>query len=661
MEIRPAIILGNNYTINIEGKSSHNLNLSFNGNVYIINESFTLSYDYTPIKRGVIFINDLSNEFDIKININNNILHINNNTETHSNDFYYVSRMTLSKQIKNIIKPQTIHNHKQIPPKNKVNITEKKNIIVKLTMNDIENNYINIKLNNTEQIPIIKKNNINNKVDAATANINIIIPAKSVHAQYDDIPIIKKHHAHNLLQPVIMPPPIMPSQQIITPPINTNTLVNINVDTTNKNILLYEDKLITQLPADYLQKIKASYKKLYYNNTCDEPIIVKRIFDNEVPELSLQEKMKKDQIEKISSFSIKYKEKNESRSILPKNIILKEQLIINKPVIPCLIIPKYTNNQLHKLKLYNNIISEFKCGLVQQTKYTEKTNNSVKQLQLLALLKNDDYDYKIITDIYISSALKKFANKISREYGFNTNINNKTYDKIVVFGCYNINDLNFIKKHANKEITLIWGGSDCNNLQGNIEFMSYLLKAKNIRHVAISDTIKDKLHDYNLNCFLKVHFRLLNYFDYKNIADIHKCTNSVYIYTSLDKIRAKEIYGSNIYMEVIAKMPHINFIIAYGQYTQEEIIAVYHKCFLGLRLTVFDGNANTVQELGMLGINCVHNGEFPNSLSWSNVAEVCNWITEEMTICEDKRKQIRENMINYLEPNNTSNYDWMIY
>ena len=44
---------------------------------------------------------------------------------------------------------------------------------------------------------------------------------------------------------------------------------------------------------------------------------------------------------------------------------------------------------------------------------------------------------------------------------------------------------------------------------------------------------------------------------------------------------------------------------------------IYAKCFIGLRLTEKDGNANMVQELIEMGIPVIHNGEYP-TIKWQN-------------------------------------------
>ena len=49
-----------------------------------------------------------------------------------------------------------------------------------------------------------------------------------------------------------------------------------------------------------------------------------------------------------------------------------------------------------------------------------------------------------------------------------------------------------------------------------------------------------------------------------------------------------------------------------------KMIDIYSKCFMGIRLCENDGNANTVQEMGLLGLPVLHNGLYPNSVPWIN-------------------------------------------
>jgi hypothetical protein len=65
--------------------------------------------------------------------------------------------------------------------------------------------------------------------------------------------------------------------------------------------------------------------------------------------------------------------------------------------------------------------------------------------------------------------------------------------------------------------------------------------------------------------------------------------------------------------------------------TTTNINEVYKQCYIGLRLTDHDGNANTVQELGLHGIKCVYNGDknMPNAISWKTKTDIINAIKNE--------------------------------
>jgi hypothetical protein len=308
------------------------------------------------------------------------------------------------------------------------------------------------------------------------------------------------------------------------------------------------------------------------------------------------------------------------------------------------------------------------CKNSTPTNYKKKINllNTLKEINspatnLIKLLESDNI---LISKCYISFCLRKFIYKFCKEYELELIDNNKIDEKIFMFGIYTKDDYIFLKQNLNK-IILIWGGSDCNYIKTNKQMLN-IIKNPELSHIAISKNIYNKLIDYdiiNLN-IKEIRFRLLDYAKYNDIT--YNLSQNVYIYTSLDKTRSKEIYGSDFYNEAIDILHNINFKIAYGQYSPDEIINIYKECCIGIRLTFFDGNANTVQELGLLGLNCIHNGEFPNSLKWNNTQDIVSHIQNEINYINKhtkeevllKRHNIRNQMIEYLENNN--DYTWLI-
>ena len=61
---------------------------------------------------------------------------------------------------------------------------------------------------------------------------------------------------------------------------------------------------------------------------------------------------------------------------------------------------------------------------------------------------------------------------------------------------------------------------------------------------------------------------------------------------------------------------------------------VYKKCFIGLRLTDHDGNANTVQELKAMNIPVIHNGDDDNCPDTSNNDQADNDGDSEGDACD---------------------------
>jgi hypothetical protein len=116
----------------------------------------------------------------------------------------------------------------------------------------------------------------------------------------------------------------------------------------------------------------------------------------------------------------------------------------------------------------------------------------------------------------------------------------------------------------------------------------------------------------------------LNLVDEEIFKSPNKLGKSIYIYNGFTKGN-EEIYGKSYYQEVINKMPQYDYIFSnelnasYNQMPQ-----IYSKCFIGIRLTEHDGNANTVQEFNSMNIPIIYNGK--GGIGWKNVNDIINII-----------------------------------
>ena len=165
---------------------------------------------------------------------------------------------------------------------------------------------------------------------------------------------------------------------------------------------------------------------------------------------------------------------------------------------------------------------------------------------------------------------------------------------------------------------ILWAGSDVDDriphVKNNIEHIQLL---ENITHFAISKSISDRLLKYNINSTL-INFSLINKSLYKKVSlDNNSRSKRIYVY---DGNNNDLIYNVTLCRQISTMLSDkYEFIFRSNiDYNEKEMIAFYQSCFMGIRLCEQDGNANTVQEMGLLGLPVLHNGPMPNSVAWIN-------------------------------------------
>jgi hypothetical protein len=236
-----------------------------------------------------------------------------------------------------------------------------------------------------------------------------------------------------------------------------------------------------------------------------------------------------------------------------------------------------------------------------------------------------------INQMYCSNGVNFFDKKIRdnlklEEY---TDINKP----VLFFGAYRTNLENTKKYNEHKgKCIFILTGSDISpyvssykkNYLVNINFFKKMDNER-IKIITISNYQSSLLKKHNIpHKNINIGWTINN-----NYSPIPK-GNSIYIYSNY---KNDKYYGSYIYEEIYKRLKNkYNFIIACSKkvdinqkketLTQQlitnypEPFNAYKKCFIGLRLVPFDGNANTVKEMGICGIRVIHNGDDKNCVPW---------------------------------------------
>lgn len=226
---------------------------------------------------------------------------------------------------------------------------------------------------------------------------------------------------------------------------------------------------------------------------------------------------------------------------------------------------------------------------------------------------------KGMTDnLYVSDALKHFKKRFQRFYCKN---DYNDSDICVFFGIYSGKDIKILRKHMGYKF-LIWGGTDCNwNYREQVSRLEIIKNMPDLYHIAISRDIQERLLLKNIESI----FLELDLVDKELFKPVSKKGDSVFIYNGFTK--GKEyIYGKRIYTEVVKRLPMFKFIYSNQlNLPHEEMPKIYGKCFIGLRLTEHDGNANMVQEMRLMNIPVVHNLS-DYGLKWNGVDDIVGYI-----------------------------------
>ena len=187
----------------------------------------------------------------------------------------------------------------------------------------------------------------------------------------------------------------------------------------------------------------------------------------------------------------------------------------------------------------------------------------------------------------------------------------------VYFGVYSITDINNIKKLKNKKY-IIFGGTDVDLILGNKELKNMFDEIENKIIFYISENINNRLNYYGYKNSIKFDLDITD----KNIfKKPESLGNSIFIYNGYSK-GLENTYGKNIYEEIIKRNPNFNYIFSNNlNVKNEEMFEIYKQCFIGLRLTINDGNANMVREMECMEIPVIHNHS-NYGLKWKSVEDV---------------------------------------
>ena len=251
----------------------------------------------------------------------------------------------------------------------------------------------------------------------------------------------------------------------------------------------------------------------------------------------------------------------------------------------------------------------------KENRMNRKITVSPYSLNTESIITLDFKDYlreQNIKQIYVSNSLIHLKTRIMKMY------NLQEYSNIekpcVFFGIYDYkHELEKINQHKSKCI-VIPGGSD---------FINYKFIKKPVIYLSLSKDIQHRFDSVKIPSIL-INFNLV---DLTLFKPIERKGDKIFIYDGIiKKPDAARIYGKKYYDTVVKQLPNYEYIYSSDlNLPYEKMPEIYNKCFIGLRLTKHDGNANMVQEMETMGIPVVHN-QSDYGLKWKTVDDIIEHI-----------------------------------
>jgi hypothetical protein len=198
----------------------------------------------------------------------------------------------------------------------------------------------------------------------------------------------------------------------------------------------------------------------------------------------------------------------------------------------------------------------------------------------------------------------------------------------IFFGVYTDSDLQLLQQCSGLKY-IIWGGEDVNGNHGQaratLREVQYL---QNVIHLAISQCIYKRLLNQGISSIF-VDFNMVDKTIFQSIPrdELGKC---IYIFNGQEQGR-EHIYGKSAYETVMQRLPQYKYIFSNQTPVEhKQMPYIYKQCFIMLRLTTHDGNANSVQECEAMGIPVIHN-QSEYGLKWKNIGDVIAHISQHAT------------------------------
>lgn len=246
-----------------------------------------------------------------------------------------------------------------------------------------------------------------------------------------------------------------------------------------------------------------------------------------------------------------------------------------------------------------------------------------------------------VNKIRVSAGVKFFTKRMMDK--FNLTVLNDNTSSVVVYGMHRAEDYTFFEAHKPFKIVL-WRGTDA--LKMNKEKANIILKDKNSKHYAISENVELSLARYNIKSqILPIT---------STLPDI-KCAprgDMVYCYIGSGVPSTLIRYKMQVLKRLEHGLPYKFIYTKFDKYSYEDLLEVYKKCFVGVRLLDYDGMSNSILEMGLMGRRTISNSALPYTIKWHDERDIRKSIEKEYLARGEDNKYIHDAYLKLIDIGN---------
>jgi len=204
--------------------------------------------------------------------------------------------------------------------------------------------------------------------------------------------------------------------------------------------------------------------------------------------------------------------------------------------------------------------------------------------------------------------------------------NNKN-EPVLFLGCYGESQIQRAI-NWNSKVIIWWSGGDAAFLATKSKQVEELKACDHISHITPSNFLSADLNKVGIpHKSIPLFSHRMDKFKPAPLGD------AIYVYHPNSAIYCPR----RMYERIKNEFKNVEFLEARNHhvYSQEEIMDIYRKSFIGLRFTRHDGLSHTVCEMGLLGRKMVCNLNAPNCLNYTTPEEILGNIEQSI---KDKEK-----------------------